>query len=104
MDFNQQQKILLEKQKAFTERLEAIKKDLQKSYNPDSSEQAQERENDEVLEALAASCEESLQLIKAALERFEKGEYGYCSQCGEMISEPRLNASPETTVCIDCAA
>lgn len=104
MDFNQQHKILLEKQKAFTERLEAIKRDLQKSYNPDSSEQAQERENDEVLEALAASCEESLELIKQALGRFEAGEYGYCNQCGEMISEPRLNASPETTVCIDCAA
>lgn len=43
-----------------------------------------------------------LQAIEEALERIEKGTYGVCRDCGEMIADARLNAIPWTRVCIRC--
>lgn len=42
--------------------------------------------------------------LKAALERFERGEFGECLSCGEPIAEPRLRADPGATQCLDCAS
>lgn len=42
--------------------------------------------------------------IKAALERIEEGEYGYCLQCGDEIAERRLKANPSVAKCLDCAS
>lgn len=41
--------------------------------------------------------------IEAALRRIDEGEYGYCQECGEDISEPRLKVDPAALLCIDCA-
>jgi DnaK suppressor protein len=43
-----------------------------------------------------------LQAIEEALWRIEKGTYGVCRDCGEMIAPARLNAIPWTRVCITC--
>ena len=43
-----------------------------------------------------------LQAIEEALYRIEKGTYGVCRDCGEMIAPARLNAIPWTRVCITC--
>jgi DnaK suppressor protein len=43
-----------------------------------------------------------LQAIEEALTRFDKGTYGACRDCGEPISQARLNAIPWTRVCITC--
>jgi len=43
-----------------------------------------------------------LQAIDEALVRIEKGTYGVCRDCGEMIAAPRLDAIPWTRVCIAC--
>jgi DnaK suppressor protein len=43
-----------------------------------------------------------LQAIEEALGRIDKGTYGICRDCGEPISQPRLNAIPWTRVCIAC--
>ncbi len=40
--------------------------------------------------------------IKEALERIDLGAFGICEECGENISEARLQARPVTTLCIDC--
>lgn len=44
----------------------------------------------------------NLQLVDAALERLEKGEYGYCLQCEEEIDQKRLLAKPEAAFCTKC--
>ena len=41
--------------------------------------------------------------IAAALKRLERGEYGYCTECGEEIAFKRLEFDPAATLCIDCA-
>lgn len=85
-------------------RLQAISKDLQKPYAQDSSDQATERENDEVLEALAQKCTDDIKQIDIALKRVDNGTYGQCSSCGESINVKRLQAQPTATTCINCTA
>lgn len=40
--------------------------------------------------------------IQKALERIGNGTFGTCEECGEPISNKRLEARPETTLCIRC--
>ncbi len=44
-----------------------------------------------------------LQRIKAALERLDSGEYGYCVLCDEEIAPKRLEFDPSLPTCIECA-
>ncbi len=43
-----------------------------------------------------------LDKIQQALQRIEDGTFGVCEECGERISIKRLEARPETTLCIRC--
>lgn len=43
-----------------------------------------------------------LSAVEAALARVEDGSYGVCSDCGEPIGWPRLNAQPTAERCIAC--
>ncbi|TMG85740.1 MAG: TraR/DksA family transcriptional regulator [Betaproteobacteria bacterium] len=40
--------------------------------------------------------------VDVALARIEEGSYGTCSDCGEPIGWPRLNAQPTAERCIAC--
>ena len=84
-------------------RLAGVKKDITKTLSSDFAEQATERENDDVLEEIARETQLSIQQLKAALRRLEDDSYGSCAKCGERISEGRLDAIPETTLCVNCA-
>ncbi len=43
-----------------------------------------------------------LEKIDKSLEKITKGEFGLCEECGEEISIKRLEARPETNLCIKC--
>lgn len=43
-----------------------------------------------------------LDKIEKALRKIEDGSFGICEECGEEISVKRLEARPETTLCIRC--
>ncbi len=43
-----------------------------------------------------------LDKIEMALRKLERGEFGVCEECGGMIGKKRLEARPETTLCIRC--
>ena len=43
-----------------------------------------------------------LKKIDYALAKIEQGSFGICEQCEEPISLKRLEARPETTLCIRC--
>jgi DnaK suppressor protein len=43
-----------------------------------------------------------LDKIEKALRKIEDGSFGVCEECGEEISIKRLEARPETTLCIRC--
>ncbi len=43
-----------------------------------------------------------LQKIEKALKKLDEGEFGICEDCEEPISIKRLEARPETELCIRC--
>lgn len=84
-------------------RLASIKRDQTQEHSSDSAEQAQERENDEVVDAIGSETRVAIAATKAALQRLEDGTYGICENCGADIAPGRLEARPEATLCIKCA-
>jgi len=84
-------------------RLGKIEHDVSKTYSSDSTEQAQERENDEVLDQIGNETREGIAQIKSALQRITNDNYGICNTCGNEITEGRLAIIPESTLCISCA-
>lgn len=87
-----------------TQRINAIDKDIKhEDMSSNWTEQAIERENDEVLESLGNSSERELVLINDALKRIDSGDYFTCSICGEEIPLSRLELLPFSTRCVSCA-
>jgi DnaK suppressor protein len=43
-----------------------------------------------------------LEKIQKALNKIDDGTFGVCEECSEEISAKRLEARPETTLCIRC--
>lgn len=94
---------LEERLTALEARLSSLKSDARQAHSGDAAEQAQERESDEVVDAIGNETDLSIRLVKAALGRIENGTYGSCEACGQPIAEARLIAMPEATRCLGCA-
>ncbi len=56
-----------------------------------------------VNERAVVNAENKLQMLKEALRRLDKDEYGECLNCEEPIPKARLKVMPESTVCLKCA-
>jgi DnaK suppressor protein len=52
--------------------------------------------------ALAEMAARALRQVDEALARLERGDYGFCMDCGEKISHKRLNALPFALRCREC--
>lgn len=94
---------LTELQEELSNRLESLSTDRSKSHSIDSSEQAVERENDEVIDQLESDARTELVQVKLAMQRIDNGTYGVCAKCEEEISPERLKALPFVELCINCA-
>ena len=95
---------LLKMKQQSEKRIQVIDQDIRhEGMTADWSEQATERENDEVLESLGNTTHAELAQIKAALKRIENDEYFYCAECGDEIPRARLELLPFTTRCVKCA-
>lgn len=70
----------------------------------DSSERAVECENDEVVESLERATALELAQIEKAIARLDAGNYGICTRCGVVIEPTRLQALPQASECLGCAA
>lgn len=105
LELKNMKSILLQKRDMLVERLGKIEnsKVRDEPLDADSSEQAQEIVNDEVIDALDDLEGVELSKIQKALERIENGSYGQCLECGEPISKARLKAIPFASSCIHCA-
>jgi len=103
MDLQTTKSMLKERLAEKTQHLEKITKSLRAQHSASFSEQAIERESDEVKEQLEGSISNEILLIKSALDRIGAGTYEYCSNCGNEIASARLEALPYTSLCIDCA-
>ncbi|TPH13472.1 TraR/DksA family transcriptional regulator [Litorilituus lipolyticus] len=85
------------------QRIDSIHKDFAGGRDADWAEQAGERENDEVLNALESEAKVEIQQLSNAIMRIDNGHYGICQQCGDEIAEQRLAVQPAALTCIQCA-
>ena len=56
----------------------------------------------EFLLSLTEMERKQLLLVEDALNRIDRGEYGYCQQCGEEIAAKRLEVQPWARHCVRC--
>lgn len=98
---------LLEMLEELDDRLTRITDNVKHTHTPlekDSSEQAIQSENDEVIDYLGNAARMERERVREAIARIDKGEYGICELCGEPIKLERLAAIPYTSMCIKCAS
>lgn len=88
-------------------RLQRIRDDAGHRLQPlsaDAGDRAQETENDEVLQRLELSTTALIDEYRHAIDRIDAGRYGLCEDCEFPIEKERLQAVPQATRCIECAA
>jgi RNA polymerase-binding transcription factor DksA len=85
-------------------RIARIEDELEQPVSESFSEQAVEREDDQVREDLGAAGVQEIRMIEAALDRIDRGTYGDCVRCGDPIGDERLDVLPATPMCRDCAS
>jgi RNA polymerase-binding protein DksA len=69
-------------------------------HDPEGATIAFERSQ---VDALVRQARARITEIDAALARLDAGRYGTCERCGRPVAGERLEARPETRLCIDCA-
>jgi DnaK suppressor protein len=53
---------------------------------------------------VGTSLEVGLERTERALAKLDEGTYGICDACGKPIAPKRLQAMPDVSLCIECAA
>jgi len=100
----------------FKEKLEVEQSEISARINnqsdnvviSDSNEMADEVDRATMEEAhrleLNRIDHDKLHIVKIgkALRRIESGDYGYCDACGDEIALKRLEARPESRLCLEC--
>lgn len=101
-------KKFIEKQKASLvaekQRLEDEIKSVAKypNYGDQDDDNAQELVDFEKNISLEGGLQKTLKQVKTALTAIEKGTYGKCSKCGELIENSRLVSMSYADVCATC--
>jgi DnaK suppressor protein len=98
-------KLLLERKNSIIRKLSQFyheSKEIETDTALDVADKAETSYTKEFLLGLTDSEREQLQLIDQALERLEKGEYGFCQVCHQEIGKKRLQIIPWTPYCINC--
>ena len=97
-------KLLARRESLFSQVTEAEmssrERDLEATQDP--ADMAANAYTKELLISMSANDRKLLQLIDEALERVERGEYGECVNCGEPLTEKRLDAVPWARYCLKC--
>jgi DnaK suppressor protein len=52
---------------------------------------------------VGSSFEERLDRVERAMQKLDEGSYGICDACSKRIPPPRLQAMPESVLCVTCA-
>jgi RNA polymerase-binding transcription factor DksA len=67
-------------------------------------ENAQQHQDDEVLDEIDERARDRIAAIERALDRLSAGTWSRCAGCGVRIDRARLAALPTTDRCARCAA
>ena len=80
----------------------ASESEISQNTSPDPVDIASVEINQASIQKLGNREKKLLSKIQHALEKIENGDYGVCENCGEPISNGRLEARPVAQYCIDC--
>lgn len=104
--------LIIEKRKEILEELETLKASMMDvqtgEYVTENStyslhmEQGTDTMEREKTFLFASREGKFLNYLDDALKRIEKGEYGFCNDCGCLIDKERLEAVPHAQLCIKC--
>jgi DnaK suppressor protein len=78
-------------------------KELLADREPDWEDAAALETAATVLDTLTETERDALARIQSSLQRMERGTYGECASCGDVIDEERLRLVPDTDRCARCA-
>ena len=100
---------LEQEQKRLTEELAQLTANMRPERREGSPFGKREEEATESFElekrlALEKRIKDQLADIEHALDKFDKGTYGLCDNCGQPIAAERLEALPQATLCLNCKA
>jgi len=84
--------------------LERLRDILKSEVDPDADEGDPDLVEREKVMALMQTLDRRLESVDYALRQAQEGAYGICERCGQPIDPARLEAVPETTLCIKCKA
>lgn len=108
-DFNKLRAQLKEEQKRLIEELEQLQASVPSSDERREGSPFGKREEEaaETLElekriAMENRIRQEMVRIEHALDKYEKGTYGLCDDCGKPIAPERLEALPQASLCMDC--
>jgi DnaK suppressor protein len=84
--------------------LARLREALKSEVDPNADEGDPDLVEREKVMALVKTLERKLESIDYALRQAQEGTYGICERCGQPIDPARLEAVPETTLCVKCKA
>ena len=84
------------------ERTEDYGREADRDVSQDPADKASNSYTKELLFSQSTNERNTLKLIEEAIDRISEGSYGECINCGEEISQKRLDAIPWTPHCIRC--
>jgi RNA polymerase-binding transcription factor DksA len=96
------EKTLKTRRAELAERVSSIDSNLQAPLSADFEEQAGDLESLDSLGGIEAVALKEITAIDRALGRIANGTYGVCIDCGEPISQKRLDAVPTALRCVSC--
>jgi DnaK suppressor protein len=96
------EELLEQERKRIRSKLAHLYETLRSTIDPDIEDAASELEEQEHARALVRELEGQLSSLDLALKKVEQGTYGICERCGQPIDPARLEAVPETTLCLSC--
>jgi DnaK suppressor protein len=76
---------------------------LETDVESEPEERGQEERMVQLLDRMDERIKAQIEAIDRALVKLEAGQYGRCEVCGKNIPPPRLEALPETAMCLSCA-
>ena len=108
-ELNEFREVVLAKRKKIMEELGLFQKGMEEDvdsrdnrYSTHMADEGSDTMEREQAYLLAAKENKYLASLNNALERIESGEYGACMECHTDIPRERLEAVPNTRLCIAC--
>jgi DnaK suppressor protein len=93
---------LLKARQQAIEELNHLRQELTTEVDIDVDEADEQITERETAAILITMLENRVEDIESALIAIEDGRYGFCERCGEAIEQERLQAMPDTRLCITC--